>query len=163
MPPYAIQHSALPCAYNRHDHASYHIRIRRFLNKSPDYASPCDSPSHRNSCPDNGISNHTPQYSWPQPAHSQEDPILLALIMCFPLDSNLKYLLAVCKAILTYEESTCKSIADVSHNLHILDLQSTFRRLAGSFRQRIFYPENLPSNPLFPKRLIRCLLSPVKA
>ena len=112
-----------------HDRASYHTRIRRFLNKSPDYASPCDSPSHRNSCPDNGISNHTPQYSWPQPAHSQEDPILLALIMCFPLDSNLKYLLAVCKAILTYEESTCKSIADVSHNLHILDLQSTFRFL----------------------------------
>ncbi len=93
MPPYAIQHSAPPCAYNRHDHASYHTRIRRFLNKSPDYASPCDSPSHRNSCPDNGISNHTPQYSWPQPAHSQEDPILLALIMYFPLDSNLKYLL----------------------------------------------------------------------
>lgn len=146
-----------------HDRASYHTRIRRFLNKSPDYASPCDSPSHRNSCPDNGISNHTPQYSWPQPAHSQEDPILLALIMCFPLDSNLKYLLAVCKVTLTYEESTCKSIADVSHNLHIFDLQSTFRRLAGSFRQRIFYPENLPSNPLFPKRLIRCLLSPVKA
>ena len=112
-----------------HDRASYHTRIRRFLNKSPDYASPCDSPSHRNSCPDNGISNHTLQYSWPQPAHSQEDPILLALIMCFPLDSNLKYLLAVCKAILTYEESTCKSIADVSHNLHILDLQSTFRFL----------------------------------
>ena len=55
------------------------------------------------------------------------NPILLALIMCFPLDSNLKYLLAVCKVILTYEESTCKSIADVSHNLHILDLQSTFR------------------------------------
>ena len=127
MPSYAIQHSALPCAYNRHDHASYRTRIRRFLNKSPDYASSCDSPSHRNSCPDNGISNHTPQYSWPQPAHSQEDPILLALIMCFPLDSNLKYLLAVCKAILTYEEGTCKSIADVSHNLHILDLQSTFR------------------------------------
>ena len=146
-----------------HDRASYHTRIRRFLNKSPDYASSCDSPSHRNSCPDNGISNHTPQYSWPQPAHSQEDPILLALIMCFPLDSNLKYLLAVCKAILTYEESTCKSIADVSHNLHIFDLQSTFRRLAVSFRQRIFYQESLPSNPLFPKRLIRCLLSPVKA
>ena len=146
-----------------HDRASYHTRIRRFLNKSPDYASSCDSPSHRNSCPDNGISNHTPQYSWPQPAHSQEDPILLALIMCFPLDSNLKYLLAVCKVILTYEESTCKSIADVSHNLHIFDLQSTFRRLAVSFRQRIFYQESLPSNPLFPKRLIRCLLSPVKA
>lgn len=146
-----------------HDRASYHTRIRRFLNKSPDYASPCDSPSHRNSCPDNGISNHTPQYSWPQPAHSQEDPILLALIMCFPLDSNLKYLLAVYKVTLTYEESTCKSIADVSHNLHILDLQSTFRRLAVSFRQRIFYQESLPSNPLFPKRLIRCLLSPVKA
>ena len=125
MPPYAIQHSALPCAYNRHYHASYHIRIRRFLNKSPDYASPCDSPSHRNSCPDNGISNHTPQYSWPQPAHSQEDPILLALIMCFPLDSNLKYLLAVCKVILTYEESTCKSVADVSRNLHIQCAEST--------------------------------------
>ena len=110
-----------------HGLTSHRKRIRRFLNKSPDYASSCDLPSHRNSCPDNGISNHTPQYSWPQPAHSQEDPILLALIMYFPLDSNLKYLLAVCKAILTYEESTCKSIADVSHNLHILDLQSTFR------------------------------------
>ena len=125
MPPYAIQHSALPCAYNRHDHASYRTRIRRFLNKSPDYASSCDSPSHRNSCPDNGISNHTLQYSWPQPAHSQEDPILLALIMCFPLDSNLKYLLAVCKVILTYEESDCKSVADVSRNLHIQCTEST--------------------------------------
>ena len=85
----------------RHDCELCSTRIRRFLNKSPDYASPCYSPSRRNSCSDNGLSNNTPQYSWPQPAHSQEDPILLALIMCFPLDSNLKYLLAVCKAILT--------------------------------------------------------------
>ena len=133
-----------------HDRASYHTRIRRFLNKSPDYASPCDSPSHRNSCPDNGISNHTPQYSWPQPAHSQEDPILLALIMCFPLDSNLKYLLAVCKAILTYEESTCKSIADVSHNLHILDLQSTFRFVSLN--------EVSLRNILYPHKRFCCIL-----